>query len=160
MTQGDVSFAEWRQTLLTVWMPWVRQEALPKIEGSGRVDSGVQVQTDEAVFGMALGQTNVQIAVPVDQDPNRCTLRGHTTVLVSGPEKSCSVVVFWYYTQVRVWWNCPWWKIICNFSGMLLESAVWVCSYIMWPLLCEYVAILCSMYLSVRTHTYRNICPY
>ena len=102
MSQGDVSFAEWRQTLLTVWMPWVRQEALPKIEGSGRVDSGVQVQTDEAVFGMALGQTSVQIAVPVDQDPNRSTLRGHTTVLVSGPEKSCSVVVFWYYTQVRL----------------------------------------------------------
>ena len=75
-------------------MSWVKQKALPEIEGSDRVDGGVHVQTDEAVFGMALGRVDVQIAVPVDQDPNRSTLRGHTTVLVSGPEKSCSVVVF------------------------------------------------------------------
>lgn len=75
-------------------MSWVKQKALPEIEGSDRVDGGVHIQTDEAVFGMALGRVDVQIAVPVDQDPNRRTLTGHTTVLVSGPEKRGSVVVF------------------------------------------------------------------
>ena len=165
MTQGDVSSAEWRQTLLTVWMPWACPEygrrlylklkvviELTVVFKSRRMKLYLGWHWDESMSRLQFQLIRIPIAAPwEDTHLYWLVAQKKAALLCSDITHKCG----WW-----VWWNCPWWKIICNFSGMLLESAVWVCSYIMWPMLCEYVAILCSMYLSVRTHTYRNICPY